>query len=384
MAVRDSTKGGRSPFWEDALWEGPRARVADKFSGVAELLLFVACNEAVGRVQRVLGAENPQLGTVRRSLLLAMLWNAASREPEPEPEPESLGRTSSAGSIFRQDQFQNRGVPELRALSSRERQARAQAEAAAQAASLDESEAEAELAAVRAETAALSRQRPLRASVASKSRIAVREGAPKTSRKIGARSTGQDVELIGLSRTDSGTTRAELAEGGWVTAVTSAGKTLLWTEDPGRLTLQRPSTRKQPSAKPAQKMWRGPPPAEWAAALRRAVQALPLEVLLQIAAQIPAAVMAAEGGEAKPSPRKAAEGWDGLRLVSRNRKRASITFALGKNSFGKQNKQLPAFLEELEQACRVLVEAAPSEPPVLPMAPAADPSFDEATSSDDY
>ena len=55
----------------------------------------------------------------------------------------------------------------------------------------------------------------------------LREGADKASAKVGALQPGSSHEVISLARTASGTTRVELAELGWTSAVTSNGKPLL-------------------------------------------------------------------------------------------------------------------------------------------------------------
>ena len=117
----------------------------------------------------------------------------------------------------------------LRTLSAQEREARARAEADARAAEAAAADAGARLAAVRAEAEAIRivrLERPVRASVAAKS-VRVREGAAKDSAAVGRLPKGEEVELLELQRTPSGSVRARTADG-WVTASTGAkGKRLL-------------------------------------------------------------------------------------------------------------------------------------------------------------
>ena len=121
----------------------------------------------------------------------------------------------------------------LRTLSAQEREARARAEADARAAEAAAADAGARLAAVRAEAEAIRivrLERPVRASVAAKS-VRVREGAAKDSAAVGRLPKGEEVELLELQRTPSGSVRARTADG-WVTASTGAkGKRLLDAED---------------------------------------------------------------------------------------------------------------------------------------------------------
>lgn len=77
--------------------------------------------------------------------------------------------------------------------------------------------------------ATLPRERPVCASVAA-TKIARREGAAKDSRKLGAASAGDTLNIVELLRTQSGTLRAHVADGSWVTATTSEGKRLLHTD----------------------------------------------------------------------------------------------------------------------------------------------------------
>eukprot|EP01052_Picozoa_sp_SAG31_P022200 SAG31_NODE_1754_length_7344_cov_20.426639_6_plen_441_part_00 len=67
---------------------------------------------------------------------------------------------------------------------------------------------------------------PLHASVAA-SKITRRAGASKNSAKLDAASAGDAVDIVQLLRTPSGTVRAKLSDGGWVTATTNGGKRLL-------------------------------------------------------------------------------------------------------------------------------------------------------------
>ena len=64
------------------------------------------------------------------------------------------------------------------------------------------------------------RDRPLRASVAA-AKIARRAGAAKDSRKLDAASAGDQLDIVELLRTPSGTTRAQTSDGGRVTATTN-------------------------------------------------------------------------------------------------------------------------------------------------------------------
>eukprot|EP01050_Picozoa_sp_SAG11_P012036 SAG11_NODE_1313_length_5225_cov_4.247171_5_plen_207_part_00 len=77
--------------------------------------------------------------------------------------------------------------------------------------------------------ATLSRERPLRALVIA-NKIAWRQGASKDSRKLGAASAGDTLDVVELLRTSSGTIRAQVSDGGWVTAITRQGKQLLHAE----------------------------------------------------------------------------------------------------------------------------------------------------------
>eukprot|EP01046_Picozoa_sp_COSAG06_P100396 COSAG06_NODE_46511_length_346_cov_0.842105_1_plen_81_part_01 len=77
--------------------------------------------------------------------------------------------------------------------------------------------------------ATLPRERPLRATVTA-AKLAGREGAAKDSRKLGAASAGDTLDIVELLRSRSGTIRAQASDGRWVTATTNEGRRLLHTE----------------------------------------------------------------------------------------------------------------------------------------------------------
>ena len=77
--------------------------------------------------------------------------------------------------------------------------------------------------------ATLPRGQPLRATVTA-AKLAGREGAAKDSRKLGAASAGDTLEIVELLRSRSGTIRAQASDGRWVTATTNEGRRLLHTE----------------------------------------------------------------------------------------------------------------------------------------------------------
>ena len=84
-----------------------------------------------------------------------------------------------------------------------------------------------------------SRERPLRASVIPKA-LARRAGPQVDSKKLDAAKLGDELSIVRLLRTASGTTRAQTADDTWVTATTRDGKKLLRTEADLDAVLGRP------------------------------------------------------------------------------------------------------------------------------------------------
>ena len=58
-------------------------------------------------------------------------------------------------------------------------------------------------------------------------RVVVRKELEKCSAKVGVATSGDELYVVELAKTRSGTTRARLSAGGWATATTAAGKHLL-------------------------------------------------------------------------------------------------------------------------------------------------------------
>ena len=71
-----------------------------------------------------------------------------------------------------------------------------------------------------------SRNEPLRATVIATA-ITRRDGPQVDSRKLDAAKLGEELNIVRLLRTASGTTRAQTADDSWVTATTRDGKRLL-------------------------------------------------------------------------------------------------------------------------------------------------------------
>ena len=86
---------------------------------------------------------------------------------------------------------------------------------------------------------------PLRASVTA-NKLARREGPAVSTSKVGTPATvGDALSIVDLHRTASGTTRAQVADGSWVTATTRDGKNLLHTEADLDALLEAPGAREE-------------------------------------------------------------------------------------------------------------------------------------------
>ena len=67
---------------------------------------------------------------------------------------------------------------------------------------------------------------PVKASVIGPKPLAVRAAAEKDSAKVGSAAAGDDLQILELKRTASGTTRAR-TQRGWTTAATKNGRQML-------------------------------------------------------------------------------------------------------------------------------------------------------------